>query len=476
MSLDATNNPMAKQAPKDEVDPESLVGLESGGSVTVVYGILVVLFALGCSAASMAELSSVYPTAGGPYHWASILAPKKYHRVISYACAAFNIYGWLSICVGVTVQIGTFVNGMRVFYNPSLDLPVWHNFLYYQATNIVILLYNIFALRRTQWIHSLGAVFSLAAFVAVFVTSLSRAESYSSSSFVWTYYPGHEWTWDSRGLVFLTGMANPNFMYAGIDGAIHLAEECTDATTTVPRALFSSIVIGFFTAFPFVIAMLYCLTDIDKVMEDLTGVPIYEIWYQATRSREAATVFVTCLLMVALFALNACQEVASRLTWAFARDNALVGSKLFGHINKRLKVPVWALAGNALVIFIIGCIQLGSSTAFEAFVGSGMLLQQCGFAIPVALLLWHKRSDQVLARNRNVRLGPFGWLANIVTVLFAILVTVMYCFPVRLPVTGGNMNYTAAVVGVMAIFAVVNWFIHANRNFQGPRLQGGFLH
>lgn len=114
-------------------------------------------------------------------------------------------------------------------------------------------------------------MFSLAAFIAVFVTSLSRAESYSSSSFVWTYYPDHDWTWDSRGLVFLTGMANPNFMYAGIDGAIHLAEECTDATKTVPRALFSSIVIGFVTAFPFAIAMLYCLTDIDKVMEDLTG-------------------------------------------------------------------------------------------------------------------------------------------------------------------------------------------------------------
>lgn len=179
----------------------------------------------------------------------------------------------------------------------------------------------------------------------------------------------------------------------------------------------------------------------------ISRVPIYEIWYQATRSREAATVFVTCLLTVALFALNACQEVASRLTWAFARDNALVGSKLFGHIDKRLQVPVWALAGNALVIFIIGCIQLGSSTAFEAFVGSGMLLQQCGFAIPVALLLWHKRSEQVLAKNRSVRLGPFGWLANIVTVLFAILVTVMYCFPVRLPVTGGNMSMFRRVQG-----------------------------
>lgn len=56
--------------------------MENGGSVTLVYGMIVVLVALGCSAATMAELSSVYPTAGGPYHWTSVLAPKGAHRIL----------------------------------------------------------------------------------------------------------------------------------------------------------------------------------------------------------------------------------------------------------------------------------------------------------------------------------------------------------------------------------------------------------
>lgn len=60
-------------------------------------------------------------------------------------------------------------------------------------------------------------------------------------------------------------------MFAGIDGAVHLAEEVTDATRTVPRALFSTIIIGFVTAFPFAVAMLYTINDFDKVLEDLTG-------------------------------------------------------------------------------------------------------------------------------------------------------------------------------------------------------------
>lgn len=59
-----------------------VIGMESGGSVTILYGLIVVLFFLGCSALTMAELASVYPTAGGPYHWTSILAPEYSNRVL----------------------------------------------------------------------------------------------------------------------------------------------------------------------------------------------------------------------------------------------------------------------------------------------------------------------------------------------------------------------------------------------------------
>ncbi|OLN88078.1 Choline transport protein 1 [Colletotrichum chlorophyti] len=64
-----------------------------------------------------------------------------------------------------------------------------------------------------------------------------------------------------KGIVFLTGLLNPNFIYSGLDGAIHLAEECTHAATTIPRALVSTIVIGFVTASVFSVAMLYSFTD-----------------------------------------------------------------------------------------------------------------------------------------------------------------------------------------------------------------------
>lgn len=36
-----------------------------GGSITLVYGVITVFIALGCSTLTLAEIASVYPTAGG---------------------------------------------------------------------------------------------------------------------------------------------------------------------------------------------------------------------------------------------------------------------------------------------------------------------------------------------------------------------------------------------------------------------------
>jgi choline transport protein len=43
------------------------LSIMSGGSVTLVYGVIVIFVVVGSSALSMAEMASVWPTAGGQY-------------------------------------------------------------------------------------------------------------------------------------------------------------------------------------------------------------------------------------------------------------------------------------------------------------------------------------------------------------------------------------------------------------------------
>lgn len=152
------------------------------------------------------------------------------------------------------------------------------------------------------------------------------------------------------------------------------------------------------------------------------------------------------LLTAATVALIAVQQTASRLTWSFARDDAISGSKRFlGHIHSTLEVPVWALVANNSIVFIIGCIYLGSSTAFNAFIGTGLVLQQVTYAIPAALLMYRGRSSRFLPVNRPFKLiWPLGWMVNFFTVAFAIIVVIFYNFPVILPVGASNMSKSSA--------------------------------
>lgn len=234
---------------------------------------------------------------------------------------------------------------------------------------------------------------------------------------------------------------------------------------------------------------LFCgLSVIELSLKLFSSVPIYELWYQATSSDIAATLFLCLLLLAVVFALNGAQQTASRLTWSFARDNAMLGDRLVKQVHFGLQVPLYALLLNFGIMFIIGCVYLGSTSAFNAIIGTGLTLQHITYAIPAALVVFRRRSEKVLPRNRVFAVPTaVGYVANIITVAMAVFTLVFYDLPITLPATGVNMSrstpshligdnanmvsdYGAAVLVVMAIFACINWFVHARKHFQGPRL------
>ncbi|KAL9122703.1 MAG: hypothetical protein Q9187_000741 [Circinaria calcarea] len=444
-----------------------VLGFANGGPVTIVYGLILISVIYGATALSLAELSARYPTAGGQYHWTSVLAPKRISRGLSYACGSVNAIGRVTICASVTVVVAHFTLGIVSYYNDSYVIRQWHVFLLYQVLNIVVLLYDIFILQQTPWTHDVAFIVSIVSFITITITCLAVANPKQPSGNIWGGFI-NETGWSNKGIVFLTGLVNPNYGFAGLDGAIHLAEDCLDAARTVPLATIFSLVIGVITAFFFAVAMLYCISDIRAVLSTRTGVPLYEIFAQATDSRVATTVFMVLMTSVAFLTLLGSVLAASRITWAFARDDALIWSKYIKKIDPKRDVPVWALLFNALWILIIGCIYLGSTTgkplvldaylrylqldadslllAFNTIVGSGLLVEQVSFAFPAALLMWQRRAPQFLPRKGRYNLGKAGWLVNSIVIGWTCLVLVFYSFPTVKPVTAGNMskwyNYT----------------------------------
>lgn len=110
---------------------------------------------------------------------------------------------------------------------------------------------------------------TLAGFFTIIVTCLARASTKQPNEFVWSNFVNDS-GW-SDGISFVTGLVSPNYMYAGIDGAIHLCEECKNPAKVVPRAIVSTLLIGFVTSFVFAVSMTYCIQDFDTVISTATG-------------------------------------------------------------------------------------------------------------------------------------------------------------------------------------------------------------
>jgi choline transport protein len=104
---------------------------------------------------------------------------------------------------------------------------------------------------------------TLGTFVVVTITCLARSEK-QSATYVWATMESN--TGWPAGVTFLTGLATPCFMFSGLDASLHLAEECTEPEKTIPRALMSTVVIGFVTSLVFTVAMCYGIKDLDALV------------------------------------------------------------------------------------------------------------------------------------------------------------------------------------------------------------------
>jgi choline transport protein len=134
------------------------IAIQSGGAVSLLYGIVLVTFAMLCTGVTLAELASVYPTAGGQYHFTSILASRRWSRSLSYFSGLAAIFSW--ICLGASIGLsGTnALMAIIIRWRREYEPQTWHYFLVYQLLNIAIVLYNAFLTNKTLWVYNIGCM------------------------------------------------------------------------------------------------------------------------------------------------------------------------------------------------------------------------------------------------------------------------------------------------------------------------------
>jgi len=113
-----------------------------------------------------------------------------------------------------------------------------------------------------------------------------------------------------------------------------MSEEVKDAATTIPKVIILTIVINATLAFGFLIALLFCLGDLETVLSTPTGYPIIAIFVQAT-GKAAGTVMEAGLIIIAFASGFGILASVSRLTFAFARDGGMPFSKFFAYVGRQ---------------------------------------------------------------------------------------------------------------------------------------------
>lgn len=144
------------------------------------------------------------------------------------------------------------------------------------------------------------------------------------------------------------------------------------------------------------------------------------------------------VFVIAMFCAISCSCAASRATWAFSRDKAIPAHHLFSRVNARLDgVPLNAYLLSTTVQLLIGLIFLGSSAAFNAFVGVAVICLGASYAMPVGISLVMGRRD---VKDAPFSLGRWGRFINSMAVIWALFATILFCMPAVIPVTKVSMS------------------------------------
>ena len=100
-----------------------------------------------------------------------------------------------------------------------------------------------------------------------------------------------------------------------------------------PRSMITAVISNAIMLFGFVICLLFASADVDKVTNTKTGLPLIEVYYEATKSAPATNFLTLMPGLVMLFALFNVFASVSRLIWVFSKDNGLPFSKFFSYVS-----------------------------------------------------------------------------------------------------------------------------------------------
>ncbi|KAK6820936.1 amino acid transporter [Apiospora arundinis] len=334
----------------------STQSLLNGGPAGVIWGYLIVWVGTLSTFTALSELASMAPTSGGQYHWVAMLAPSSSRRFLSYFTGWMSFAGWQAVTASSGYLIGTLVQSIIVLLKSDYEPQPWQAVLLIWAVLGFAAFINTAASKALAHFESLTLVLHILGFFAIVIPLVYLAPP-------WRCFPLHDLR-QRRRVVY------SRLVLHGADSAVHMAEEIRNASTVLPRAIIISIVLNGVLGFAILIAYLFCLGDLEAVLESQAtlGYPFLFVFQKGVRSDPGAAVMGLLIVTLGICATVGVVASSSRMLWSFARDRGVPIWKTFVKLERRTSIPVYAVAFTTLVSVLLSLITLGSSVAFNNIV------------------------------------------------------------------------------------------------------------
>ncbi|KAH2772016.1 hypothetical protein KXV94_000220 [Aspergillus fumigatus] len=209
---------------------------------------------------------------------------------------------------------------------------------------------------------------------------------------------------------------------------------------------------AFVTTFVYLIALFYSIENLDTVLHsEFSSFPTAEIYRQATGSRQGAVGLVAVLFVTAFPTLVGVYITGGRMWWSLARDKATPFASYFSNVHPTQKNPVRATVAMAGMALLSSYVVLST-------------LSYLGAILP-----------HVLTGRKTIVPGPFymgrktGLVVNGLTVVYILVTIVLFCFPITLPVTVHNMNYSSVIAVGLVTLTALWWVVRGRHDYRGPQ-------
>jgi len=281
------------------------------------------------------------------------------------------------------------------------------------------------------------------------------------------------------------GFLLTQYTITGFDASAHLSEETSTASTAAAKGIWRSILYSVLGGYVLLLCVVFAIPSLKDGSPDNAGVGAGGVAYIFTQSM--GTNWATLVLFISasaqVFCATSCMTSASRMTFAFSRDGAIPGSRIWQTLTAK-RVPA-----NAVMLVAVCCaivtlpalikVNIGTAdapliipVAFFAVTSIAVIGLYLAFAIPIWLRWRHGENFEPGSWNNG---SKYKWM-NLIAVIEIVVVSIYLMLPFVPAANPFNdafewkfVNYAPIVTIGALLILVVWWEASAKKWFTGPK-------